>query len=54
MQLGYIYYDQRKLSQSLRHFQYVGKHSNDPADVEKSRSASFVIKEEWLQRPNLA
>ncbi len=46
MQLGYIYYDQRRLSKSLREFQYVGKYSKDPQDIEKSRSASFVIKEE--------
>lgn len=46
MQLGYIYYDQRKLSKSLTHFQYVGKYSKDPSYVEKSRSASFIIKEE--------
>ena len=46
LQLGYIYYDQKKLSKSLNHFQYVGKHSKDPSDVETSRSASFIIKEE--------
>lgn len=54
MQLGYIYYDQRKLSQSLRHFQYVGKHSNDPSDVEKSRSATVVIKEEMASTARTA
>lgn len=46
LQLGYIYYDQKKLSKSLNHFQYVGKHSKDPQDIETSRSASFIIKEE--------
>ncbi len=46
MQLGYIYYDQKKLSKSLSHFRYVGKYSKDPSDVETSRSASFIIKEE--------
>lgn len=46
MQLGYIYYDQRKLDKSYQQFYYVGKHSTDPSDVEKSRSASFIIKEE--------
>lgn len=46
MQLGYIYYDQRKLRSSLRQFSYVSRHSTDPSDVEKSRSATFIIKEE--------
>ncbi len=46
MQLGYIYYDQRKLDKSYNEFYYVGRHSTDPSDVEKARSSSFVIKEE--------
>jgi hypothetical protein len=46
LQLGYLYYDQGKLSKSLRHFEYVGRHSTDASDVEKSRSASFVIRDE--------
>lgn len=46
MQLGYIYYEQGKLNKSFTHFRYAGKYSKDPADLEKSRSASFIIKEE--------
>ncbi|HEY3249862.1 MAG TPA: hypothetical protein VGK25_01980 [Ignavibacteria bacterium] len=46
LQLGYIYYDQKKLGKSLKHFDYVGKHSTSSLDVEASRSAAFVIREE--------
>jgi tetratricopeptide (TPR) repeat protein len=46
LQLGYIYYSQNKLDKSLKHFQYVGKHSTNEDDIEKSRSAAFVIKDE--------
>ena len=46
MQLGYIYYDQRKLAKSLKHFDYVGRHSTNPSDVEKSRSAALIIRDE--------
>ncbi|MGH2575388.1 MAG: tetratricopeptide repeat protein [Ignavibacteria bacterium] len=46
LQLGYIYYNQRKFDKSLRHFEYVGKHASDPADLETSKSAVFVIREE--------
>lgn len=46
LQLAYIYYDQKKLDKSLKNFNYVAKFSNDPADQEVSRSASFIVKEE--------
>ena len=46
LQLGYIYYDQRKFDRSLRQFEYVGRHSSNSKDVEVSRSAAFVIREE--------
>ena len=54
LQLGYIYYSQNKLDRSLKHFQYVGKHSTDDADLESSRSASFVIKEELAAKAKTA
>lgn len=46
LQLGYIYYSQNKLDKSLMHFRYVGNHSNDQNDVETSKSAEYVIKDE--------
>src|SRR4030095_13814380 len=46
LQLGFIYYDQKKLGNSLKHFDYVGKHSTVSKDVETARSASFVIRDE--------
>ncbi len=46
MQLGYIYYSENKFDKSLKHFQYVGSHSKDQNDIETSRSAVFVIKDE--------
>ncbi len=46
LQLAYIYYDQKKLDKSLNNFNYVAKHSTDPADQEASRSASFIVREE--------
>ena len=46
LQLGYIYYDQRKLDKALKQFDYVGKRSSSSQDIEISRSASFVIREE--------
>jgi hypothetical protein len=46
LQLGYIYYDQKKFDRSLRQFDYVGRHSSNSKDVEVSRSASLVIREE--------
>jgi hypothetical protein len=46
MQLGYIYYSQNKLSKSLKNFDYVGRHSSDPADVETSRSSAYIIRDQ--------
>jgi hypothetical protein len=54
LQLGYIYYSQNKLDRSLKHFRYVGKHSTDDADLETSRSASFVIREELAAKAKTA
>jgi hypothetical protein len=52
MQLGYLYYNQNKLSKSLSNFEYVGKHSSDSKDVEASRSAVYVIKEQLALNAN--
>lgn len=46
LQLGYLYYGQGKLSNSLKHFDYVGKHPSSAEEKELSKSASFTIKEE--------
>jgi len=46
MQLGYLYYDKKQYSKSIDNFRFVGNHSTDQGDVEKSRSAVLVIKEE--------
>jgi hypothetical protein len=46
LQLGYIYYSQNKFDKSLMHFRYVGTHSNDQNDIETSKSAEYVIKDE--------
>lgn len=46
LQLGYMYYDDKKFSKSLENFRYVGSHSNDQKDVETSKSAAYIIKEE--------
>jgi hypothetical protein len=46
MQLGYIYYSQNKLDKSLKNFDYVGRHSSDPADVETSRSSAYIIRDQ--------
>lgn len=46
MQLAYIYYELRDYSRALTKFDYVAKHSTDSEDVEKARSAAFVIREE--------
>ncbi|RPI17896.1 MAG: hypothetical protein EHM58_07665 [Ignavibacteriae bacterium] len=46
LQLGYIYYNQNRLSKSLTNFEYVGNHSTDSKDVETSKSAAYVIKEQ--------
>ena len=46
LQLGYMYYDEHKYSNALQNFRYVGDHSNDQKDVEASKSAVMVIKEE--------
>lgn len=54
LQLGYIYYSQNKLDKSLKHFQYVGKHSMDDADLESSRSAVVVIKDELALKAKTA
>lgn len=52
MQLGYLYYNQNRLDKSLKNFEYVGKHSTDSKDVEASRSASYVIKEQLALTAN--
>jgi hypothetical protein len=46
MQLGYIYYSQKQYEKSLIHFSYVGLHSKDATDVETSKSAMYVIRDE--------
>jgi hypothetical protein len=46
LQLGYMYYDDKKYSKSLQNFSYVGTHSNDQKDIETSKSAAYIIKEE--------
>jgi Tfp pilus assembly protein PilF len=46
MQLAYIYYEQRKNANALRHFDYVAKHSTDPKDAETAKSSAYVIREE--------
>ncbi len=46
LQLGYMYYDDKKYSKSLENFRYVGSHSSDQKDVETSKSAAYIIKEE--------
>ncbi|MCX7877028.1 MAG: hypothetical protein N2510_00135 [Ignavibacteria bacterium] len=46
LQLGYLYYEQRQLGKSLKHFDYVGKHTSNSQDRDLSKSASFVIREE--------
>lgn len=46
MQLAYIYYEQKNYRKSLEYFRYVGSHSQDQKQVELSKSAAYVIKEE--------
>ena len=46
MQLAYIYYDLKDYSRAITKFDYVAKHSSDPEEVERARSAAFVIREE--------
>ncbi|MGA2669281.1 MAG: tetratricopeptide repeat protein [Ignavibacteria bacterium] len=46
MQLGYIYYSQKQYAKSLLHFSYVGNNSKDPSDLETSKSAMYVIRDE--------
>lgn len=46
LQLGYLYYEQKQLDKSLRHFDYVGKYTSNSADRDLAKSASFVIREE--------
>jgi tetratricopeptide (TPR) repeat protein len=46
LQLAYIYYDIKNYSKSKYHFDYVAKNSRDQEEVEKARSAAFVIKED--------
>jgi hypothetical protein len=46
LQLGYLYYEQRKLGKSLKHFDYVGRYTSNSQDRDLSKSASFVIREE--------
>lgn len=46
LQLGYLYYNQKNYKKSLSNFEYVGRYSTDSKDVETSRSAAYVIKEQ--------
>ncbi len=46
MQLAYIYYDQKKYSNSLKHFDVVGRYTTDLKEKEQSKSASLVLREE--------
>ncbi|MCC6865098.1 MAG: hypothetical protein IT280_02955 [Ignavibacteria bacterium] len=46
MQLAYIYYDQKKYSSSLKHFDYVGSHTSNLKLKEQSKSASLVLRDE--------
>jgi hypothetical protein len=46
LQLGYIYYNQNSLKKSLKNFEYVGSHSTDSKEVETSKSAAYIIKEQ--------
>lgn len=46
MQLGYIYYGQRKYEQALRHFDIAGKYATDPKDKEAAKSASLILREQ--------
>jgi len=46
MQLAYIYYEQKKNANALRHFDYVAKHSTDSKDAEIAKSSAYVIREE--------
>lgn len=47
LQLAYIYYSQKKYPQSLRNFKYVASHSNNAEDVELSKSALLIVREEY-------
>ena len=46
LQLGYTYYDQKKLKQSLQQFNYVARNSSNSQDIDNSRSAALVIRDE--------
>jgi Tfp pilus assembly protein PilF len=46
MQVAYIYYEQKKNANALRHFDYVAKHSTDSKDAEIAKSSAYVIREE--------
>ena len=46
LQLAYIYYDEKKYKNSLKHFDYVGSHTTDSQEKEQSKSASLVLREE--------
>jgi hypothetical protein len=46
MQLAYIYYDQKKYKNSLKHFDVVGRYTTDSQEKEQSKSASLVLREE--------
>ncbi len=46
MQLAYIYYDQKKYSNSLKHFDYVGSHTTNSQEKEQAKSSSLVLREE--------
>jgi tetratricopeptide (TPR) repeat protein len=46
LQLGYLYYDRKQYSRAIKNFEYVGNHSTDSKDIENSKSAVFVIKDE--------
>lgn len=46
MQLAYIYYDQKKYTNSLKHFDVVGRYTTDSKEKEQSKSASLVLRED--------
>lgn len=46
LQLAYIYYDQKKYADALKHFDYVAKHSTDANDKQLSKSAVLTLKED--------
>ena len=48
MQLAYIYYDQRNYIESLHNFNYVISHSSDQSEIDASKSAANIVKNDML------